>query len=208
MGSRFGHSFTASALLLACSLLPGFARAQAGCIDDVDLEIRDERAGVVSLRDASLREVTGRNQDDRERRLSYPGTATGSTQGGRFLADLGVASLAPDDVSTGFERRENRFWEANYPRGMYEFDRRQDLDVEAIVTVVGNSAVATAGNTASRVTLVAETSGIQSFWWGGTNSLRQLRGRVSFDYSDLDRLRQHGTHRATLNICIMVRNYL
>jgi len=45
-------------------------------------------------------------------------------------------------------------------------------------------------------------------WWGGSNSLRRLRGTVRFRYSDLHGLAQAGTHRAKVNVCIEVRGHV
>lgn len=195
-------------LPLCCLMQAGPALAAPGCVDDVPLVVRAERGGVIELKAASIRDVTGGNQSDVAVRRTHSGAIAGRTTNGRFVAAMDADALAADILRAGFRRVENWAWEANYPRNLYEFDRRQDLQVEAILTVAGNTAVATAGGSGSMVTLNADTYDIRPSWWGGSNDLRRLRGRVSFDYSNLDLLRQPGTHRATLNICINVKNHL
>ncbi len=195
-------------LSLCCALPAGPSIAAPGCVDDVPLVVRAERAGVIELNAASIRDITGGNRADVAVRRANSGAIAGRTTNGRFVAAMDADELAADSIRTGFQRVENWAWEANYPRGFYEFDRRQDLQVEAILAVAGDTAVGTNGASGSTVTLSAETYDIRRNWWGRSNSLRRLRGRIRFDYSNLERLRQPGTHRATLTICINVKNHL
>ena len=202
---RFGLGVSLS---LCCLIPAGRAPAAPGCVDDVPLIVRAERAGVIQLQDASIRDVTGDNRSDTAVRRSPAGSTGGQTTNDRFVATMNADALATDSLRYGFQRVENWAWETNYPRGFYEFDRKQDLQVEAILAVAGNTAVATGGAEDSTVTLSAETYDIRPSWWGGSNALRSLRGRVRFDYTNLQRLRHPGTHRATLTICINVKNHL
>ncbi len=197
----------AAYLILVCATLAGPGRAQPGCVNDVPLIIRNEKAGVVELKEASIRNITDSNQRDREVNLRTGRPSTG-TRRGQLVADLDAGNAAPDNVRQGFQRQSNQFWEANYPRGLYVFDQRQDLDIETTMTIQGNKATALGESSGSEVTLNAVTRDIRTTWWGGTNSLRRLRGRVRFDYSDLSSLSEPGTHRATVNICVTVKNYL
>ncbi len=193
--------------LLLTLAAPGFA--QSACTNDVPVVFRDGSSDSVTLKAASVRNVTGSNNDDRSVRINGRGPLPSTARGGKLVVDSFDTDLFPASaVRNGFNRNVGRFWEVNFPRDMYVFDRRSDLDVEVKISVSGEQSSALVDPSSSVATFQARQRDINTAWWGGSNSLRRLRGTVRFRYSDLHGLAQAGTHRAKVNVCIEVRGHV
>ena len=87
----------------------------------------------------------------------------------------------------------------------YVFDNRNDLDVEIIINVTGDEANHISGGSSSRVSLVVEEGNVSDSWYGRSNSLKRLRGRLDFRFTDIELLALAGIHRATLGVCVNIR---
>jgi len=209
MTRYFKHSGAAlAAPVFFLMSLPLLAVAQPSCPNDAVVTFRDEVAGVVTLNNAQVRNVVrGGNNDDRSVRINLGGTQDGQVQGNRLVVDTIGLDEFPTEASAvrpGFNRTVGRFFEVNYSNGQYVFTDRADLDVEVTFTVLGDEASSTLAGSLSRASFTPELRNLNVAWFGGSNSLRRLRGQVRFRYSDLQNLEQPGVHRANLTVCIEV----
>lgn len=205
-GSRVRHHFYALlGVLFLASPSAGFAQ---GCSNDVPVVFRTGPSGSVELRDASVRDITGNNNDDRDVPTNISGPLNTTVVGGALTVDTMGADDFPDDAAAlraGFNRNVNRFWETNYPNdGDYDFANRGDLNLDITYTITNDQVAGTGGGNPSVATITATTNRLRTNWYGGSNSLRRLRGDVRLRITDLDTLTQASLHRAQITVCIEV----
>lgn len=207
---RIGVTLCTPIFVLVCTSQR--VAAQAGCPNDATVTFPGEVAGVVTVQDARVGEVlVGGGGADRAQALNLVGQQTGQVQGGQLVVDSISISEFPDDAAaleTGFDRRVNQFFEVNYTRGQYEFASRADLDVQVTFFVPGDAANSVIPGSSSSATITPQLDNLQVNWYGGQgNSLRRLRGRVVFTYSDFANLEQAGVHSADLTLCVEVNGF-
>jgi len=199
-------------LLAFLFLIPTSAIAQVLCDNDgIQVDFRNEQAGVVTLNDARTREITGSRQSDRAESVSASGFQTTNFVFGKMLVDSLNAATYPDNgiPIAEIDRASNNAWEINFNRGDYEFNNRNDLDVEVTITVSGGQATHVFQGNSSTVSLEVEDANLNTRWYnGGSNSLRRLQGSVNFRFSDLQQLGFAGIHRATVDICVNIRGQI
>jgi hypothetical protein len=205
---RISHQIAPVKVLLALLLiLPASAIAQSLCNDDgIQVVFRNEQAGVVTLRDARTREITGSRNSNRSESVSTAGVQSTNFAAGKIRVDTLDSSAFPDNgipLAT-IDRASNNAWEINFARGEFVFDDRSDLDVEVTIAVAGGEASHLFGGSNSTVSLAAEEGNLKTRWYNGTNSLRRLRGNVNFHFSNLQQLGFAGVHRATIDICVNI----
>jgi hypothetical protein len=182
-----------------------------GCTSDVPIVFRTSNSGSVEFRRATVRDITGGNRGDQEVAVDIGGPLSTGVRGSVLTVDgMGADRFSSEaaNLSGGFNRRLNQFWETRYARNSYEFANRGDLDVNVTLTVVDNQAKALGGGNPSAATVTATSSQLQTQWWNNTNSLRRLRGDLRFRYSDFETLAQAGLHRAQLTVCVEVTGQL
>lgn len=209
-GMRIGVTLCTPIFILACASQR--AAAQAGCPNDATVTFPNAVAGVVTLQDARVGDVVaGGGGADRAEALNLTGTQTGQVQGGQLVVNSISISEFPGDalaLQTGFDRRVNRFFEVEYSRGQYEFANRADLDVQVTFFIPGDAANSVIPGSSSSATITPQLDNLQVNWYGGQgNSLRRLRGRVVFTYSDFADLEQAGVHSADLTLCVEVNGF-
>jgi hypothetical protein len=207
---RIGVTMCTPIFVLVCA--PCRVSAQAGCPNDATVTFPNEVAGVVTLQDARIGDVvTGGGNADRAQQLNLAGPQTAQAQGALLRVNSISTNEFPSEAAAlqlGFDRRVNRFFEVNYTNGQYQFANRADLDVQVTFSVPGDVANSVLGGSASRATITPQLDNLNVRWYGGQgNSLRQLRGRVTFRYSDLADLQQPGIHRADLSLCVEVSGF-
>ena len=208
---RRWNGATLVAPFFVLALASGGSWAQVSCSNDATVTFPQETGGIVTLQDATVRDIVGAGGSDRAEALTLAGTQGGQAQGGIYRVNTISANAFPDDVTAlqlEFDRRVNQFFEGNYTRGQYEFANRADLDVQVDLIVPGNVANGVGGGSASSVTVTGQLDNLQVNWYGGRgNSLRRLRGRVTFFYSDFANLTRPGVHRADLTLCVEVSGF-
>lgn len=197
-------------LLLAFWMLfyANTSAAQLACLNDgVTIDFQD-RGGSVNLRDVRVREITGNRRRNRSVELNGPGTLDGIAAPGSISINSLSQAAFPDEGIPGadFTRRSRRVWEARFPRGLYEFNNRGQLELDIEVTAIGGQAAHVSGGSNSIASVDVTSRGVQTQWYGGgsPHSLRRLRGTLEFEYSDLEQLALSGTHRVRLSICVTV----
>ena len=184
--------------------------AQACDIDGVPVEFSRLNGGALILQDVKTKEIAGKNRPDQSVGLSAtPELTTNRVNGVLHVQGLDESDY-PDGgfAAVGFDRKLANIWEANFPRGLYEFRRKSDLRVELIISVPGGEAVHVTEGGASTVTLDVSEGMIHEVWWGGSTSLRALRGNLEFSFSDMQKLARAGVHRANVNVCVNIRGHL
>lgn len=198
------------AMPLALFLIPfnnSYARLACGS-DGLEVKFLQETAGSVEIvKSLSPEDIVGGNwrgvqkpalKSDRRHRANY--------RNGKLKVDS-LDSLSAANYGfkfSGFNHLKRNAWEVEFPRGMYEFDRKEDLVIEVIVAVSKGQA-SHITDSGSSVSLVVEEGSVYESWWSGTNSLRMLRGDLMFSYSDFVALMADGVHRASLELCVNVR---
>ncbi|NKB31727.1 MAG: hypothetical protein GKR91_01340 [Pseudomonadales bacterium] len=188
-------------------VIPSLAQAQV-CDNDGIVVAFDENNGAVELRDVRVREITGNRRNDIDVSIVGPGIQSANWTGSEYAVNGLSSSAFPDNGigSSQVRRRERRVWEARFPRGMYEFNNRNNLNLELVVTVAGGQASHINGGAASVVTLAVADLGTNAQWYGGNpRSLRRLRGHLQFRYTDFMQLSMAGIHRADVSVCVNVR---
>ena len=199
--------FPAYLLGAILSMAPGFVLAQAGCDNIGTLTFPTASGGAATLNAATVRNVTGSNNDDRDigmNRLNNPETSSNGS------GVIEVEGLAASDFPTtgiranGFNRRVNRFWRIDYAPGQYSFFRRNRLEVDVQLSIAGDEAT----NGSSEVSVEPEHVRLRTSWYPGTNNLRRLEGDVRFRYRDMHRLAENGVHNANLDVCVEVTGNL
>ncbi|MBT8147519.1 MAG: hypothetical protein KJN90_11750 [Gammaproteobacteria bacterium] len=184
--------------------------AQACDTDGVPIEFRRLRNDSLELKDVKTKEIVGRNIKDSALSLGRPTSIYTSYEAGLVR----VAGISIDDYPdiglnlTRIDRQEPNVWEVNFPRGLYEFRKKNDLEVEMFIRVEGGQAAHIDQGPVSTVALEVEPGKMHETWWGGTNSLRRLRGNLNFTFSNVTNLGVAGIHRARLNVCVNVRGNL
>jgi hypothetical protein len=209
--NRLWIGATLVAPILFLALAPAGSWAQLSCSSDAPLTFLQATGGVVELQDATVRDIAGAGGSDRAEALTLAGTQGGQAQGGQYRVNTISTNEYPDDFTAlelEFDRRVNRFFEINYTRGQYEFADRADLDVQVDLLIPGNVANSVTGGSASYATITGEVDNLNINWFGGrANSLRRIRGSVTFRYSDFANLTQPGVHRADLTVCVEVSGF-
>lgn len=202
---------TAVALtLVLCLSGPGITQAQVCSVDGVQLEFSRLRGGALGLQAVKARELTG----TKPARQAHPIQTTQNLTVDVVNGVLVVDDLDPVDevgeslANVRFDRKLANIWEANFPRDLYEFHDRSDLQVEIIATVINGEAVHLGEGTVSSVKLRVHEGRFHVQWWNKGNSLKQLRGDLEFVYSNVQQLARSGEHRATINLCVNVKGYL
>lgn|GEM_PF-4339608 len=181
--------------------------AQACDVDGVQVEFLRLRNDSLELKEVKAKEIVGRNIKDSALSLGRPAGFYANYEAG-LVRVSGITSDDYPDLGLGLariDRREPNVWEVNFPRGMYEFEKKNDLEIEMFITVEGGQASHIDKGPASTVALEVEPGKVHELWWGGTNSLRRLRGNLNFTFSNLTDLGAAGIHRAQLNVCVNVR---
>jgi hypothetical protein len=204
-GFRGGMKLFMPLLFQVCVSLDALAQA---CPNDAEVVFRNEVGGVVTLNPPRVGNIVrGGNRDDRATRVNLGGEQTGRAQGTRYVVDSIPTSVYPGEAAAlrpGFNRTIGRLVEVNYPRNQYVFASRDDLDAEITFSIPGDEARSTAVGSGSTATLSAQLTSLDVAWWSGGNSLRRLRARVQFTFSNLQNLEQPGAHRASLGVCVEV----
>jgi len=200
-----------AAILLAFSLtFSSAAPAQELCPNDgVRVEFVQVRGGVMELRAAKTKDIFGKNLKDVN--MGAAGTHSTSVQNGKFTVNsLDLNNFPNLNINNNsFQRVDNNVWEANFPRGLYEFRNKNDLRIEVIATVSDGLAMMTEGNEFSAVSLDVDVGKIHEVWYGGKgNTLKIIRGGLNFRFSDFDQLRLAGFHQTNLNVCLKIEGYL
>jgi hypothetical protein len=165
----------------------------------------------ITLNDASVRDLTGSNDDDRDIGLTLTNSLdTTAVAGGLVVSGIRANDFPSEAAAlrTGFDRSVTRFWETNYERDQYRFANRGDLEVDVTFQVTSPLAP-NGGGAASTATIVPEQRNLNVQWWGGgANSLRRLRGQVRLRFEDLELLTQAGEHSADISVCVEVSGNL
>lgn len=162
------------------------------------------------LQDVRTKELAGNNQSEQSRSLGTGPALTAVNRNGVLVAEgLDESDFPLDGLGlVRFDRKLPNIWEANFPRGLYEFRDKDDLRVEVILTVSSGEAVHVIEGSVSSVTLDVQEGMLHDVWWGGSNSLKTLRGNLEFTFSDIQKLARAGVHRADLNVCVNIRGHL
>lgn len=209
--NRRWNGATPVAPFFVLALASSASWAQVSCSNDAPVTFPQETGGVVQLQDATVRDLVGPGGGDRAEALTLAGTQDGQAQGGLYRVNTIGTNAFPDDVTAlqfEFDRRVNRLFEVNYTQGQYEFANRADLDLQVDLIVPGNVANSVAVGSSSNVTISGQVDNLQVNWYGGRgNSLRRIRGRVTFFYSDFANLTVPGVHRADLTVCVEVNGF-
>ena len=190
---------------------PSVLNAQIACDNDnVEVEFTRLKGGVLTLNDVKTREITGANNADASIAVRNPGSLSSNYGGGVIYVDGLDAGNFPGSniLQSTIDRRANHIWEADFPKGLYEFRNKRDLRIEVFITVTdGQASHITAGH-ASAVTLDVDEEKVHEIWWNGSDSLRKVWGGLTFSYSDLRQLTMAGIHRANIDVCVNIRGYL
>jgi len=197
--------------LLPAFLFAGSIQAQGLCdADGVAVEFVSARGGAISLRQAKTKELVGKNVRAGTIELNFNGTLRTNFRGGVLRAQgLDVDDFPDLNISSNsFERAEQNAWEVNFPRGLYQFRNKNDLQVEMIINVMGGQASHVNQGNTSTVPLAVDIDNYHEVWWGNSNSLRRLRGSMNFTYSDFENISLSGEHRATVEVCVNIRGNL
>jgi hypothetical protein len=209
MGSRARHRALLTLLGVLTAVITPAALAQPACSNDVPVVFSTDPGGSVNLNDATVREITGSNDDDRDIALSLGGPLEATAQGSILVVDgIDISDFPASAVTTGFRRNLGRFWEVNYANGDYVFEKRGDLQVDVTFTVVSPLAPLSGSGSTSTATVRMTQRNMNVTWHRGSNSLRRLRGGVRVHYEDLATLAHAGEHRATINVCVEVSGNL
>ncbi len=184
--------------------------AQSCDSDGVSVEFSRTRGGALSLQDVRTKELTGNNWQDQSVRLASAPELTARVSNAVLIARGLDESDYPLDEFVGvrFDRKLPNIWEVNFPRNLYEFQNKSDLRVEVILTVSAGKAVHVTEGGTSSVALDVQEGMIHEIWWGGSNSLKTVRGNLEFTFSDIQKLARAGIHRADLNVCVNIRGHL
>ncbi len=201
------------ALTLALLICPAVVQSQIACDNDGILVEFDEKNDVVELKKAKVQEIAGKGKKgkkgkDREVDLAHPGVQSGSAVGNRLIVNGLSISAFPDEGIPFAEvlRNERKVWKAEFPKGMYEFNDKDDLRLEFEVTTIDSEASHVVYGPSSSVSLSIHDAGIDAKFHGGNpKSLKQLEGELDFRYFDLLQLSAAGTHRAVISLCVNVR---
>jgi hypothetical protein len=198
--------------LALCCLYSSPSFAASLCNDDqVEIEFPLSKSGVLSLRDIRTKEIAGSNQArDAAVPLSSPGTLSGHVIEDRIVVSELRESAFPglETLQPRIERKIQRAWEVEFPKGLYEFSSKNDLEFDVLIEVVGGAASGISSHRDSQVSLTVQSGQIHEIWWGGTNSLRRVWGDLVFNYTDVHQLNSSGVHRATITMCLSIRGYL
>lgn len=184
--------------------------AQACDIDGVPVEFSRLRGGALVLQDVKAKEIVGKNRPDQSVNLApAPQLTTNRVNGVLHVQGLDENDY-PDGgfAAVGFDRKLANIWEANFPRGLYEFRRKSDLRVVLVISVPGGEAVHVTEGGTSTVALDVSEGMIHEGWWGGSSSLKRLQGNLEFTFSDMQKLARAGVHRANVNVCVNIRGHL
>ena len=204
IAKTMAHHLPGIALGAILAMAPAFASAQSSCSDKGTLSFSNASGDTITLRDATVRDLTGRGNGSLDAGVSLGSLANPVVQvsgsGGLEVS----SGLNPYDFPTtgvssgGFERRISQFWEVNYSRGDYSFSQRNRLEVQVSFSVENSD------GSSSTVTVEPRVNSIRTQWYAGSNDLRRLRGDVDFNFSDLFRLVNAGTLRTRVEVCVEV----
>lgn len=199
----------AGCLLVICLLaLPTQGWAQGWCTSDGIPISFDTRRGAVELDDVKVKEVIGTKDDDFDVNLGASSVQPVNFSAGSLRVTTLSATAFPDNgVRTNqIDRSENRVWSTEYPKGMYEFANKNDLQVDIQISVISGQATHVTGGSASSVSVSVANAGVSPRWHGGkTNSLKSLEGDLNIHYWNLQLLTLEGIHRATIDVCVTIR---